>query len=251
MMPTDSSHAEVNAVEASAVEHLLLPQRLAEAANYAALCRLAPFLRHDIAGLMQPLGMLLMVLQRRAQMTAPDIEMISKNIASLSAMTKEATTGCMTVIEWIASKEDVIINLQSGVDEVGKLLAMELSATGLTLVNAIAGEGADESQCVSQHVSQRFLRNVLTCALLAFCDQRTAGNMVQVTIEKDTDSTATRDRLRLQMLPGDTLKLATRMDTTPKPRLIDWSDVEALAGSFNVAMTRGEGWLKLGLPSAS
>ncbi|MBC7649266.1 MAG: hypothetical protein H7197_09170, partial [Vitreoscilla sp.] len=67
-----------------------LNDRLAEAACYAVLRRLMPVLRHDVAGALQPVRMLLMVLERRMQAAEPDLEAIAKNVTSLSTLTKQA-----------------------------------------------------------------------------------------------------------------------------------------------------------------
>ena len=218
-----------------------LQQRLAEAAHYAVLCRIAPLLRHDVAGLMQPVGMLLMVLQRRIQMTTPDVEAISKNLASVSALTKEATTGCMNAIGWLVSGEDLPVSLRSGVNKAAKLLETEFAAAALEIINGISDEQVT--------VPQTFLRSVLMGALLAFCDQGTVGNTLQITLESGTGNSDTRGLL-LRMLPGDSASSPASTEINRQSRAIGWPDVEALAGSFNVTMARGEDWLMLSLPEA-
>ncbi len=221
----------------------LLPSELsaqwrAEAANYAVLRRIAPALRHDVAGLMQPLGMLMMVLQRRMQMPDPDLAAISKNVASVNALTKEATAGCMNAMGWMVTGDDAPTALRTAVNEAIKLLEMEFAATALELVNGIA-----DDQAVAP---KNFLHSVLTGALLAFCDQRTAGAALEIKFE--AGSRDERPRLKLCMLPGDASKLSAPTEMTRPSRAIDWSDVEAMANSFNVTMARGEGWLTLSLP---
>jgi hypothetical protein len=217
----------------------LLQQRLAEAANYAVLRRIAPVLRHDVAGVMQPIGMLMMVLQRRMQMTDPDLAAITKNLASVSALTKEATTGCMNAMGWMVSGEGKPVSLRSGVNECIKLLETEFATTALKIVNGISDE-----QTV---VPQNFLRSVVVGALLAFCDQRTAGTTLEVTLNAETGNSDT-NRLLLRMLPGATSTLSASTEMNRQSRNIDWQDIEALAGSFNVTMARGEGWLTLDIP---
>ena len=215
-----------------------LNDRLAEAANYAVLRRLMPVLRHDVAGAMQPVRMLLMVLERRMQAPEPDLAAITKNVTSVSALTKQATADCIGALEWIGSSHDARVSLRSSVDEAIKLLAMELSANGLELVNGIADNSAT--------APQSFLRSVLMAALLAFCDQGRQGNVLQVTyIAVDSHQTG---QLRLEMLPDDAGKSPAPLDIVRKYRLIDWPDVQAMAKSVNVKLERGDGWLTLGLP---
>jgi len=223
-----------------------LADRLAEAACYAVLRRIAPVLRHDVAGLMQPVGMLMMVLQRRVQTPEPDLQAIAKNVASASALAKEATTGCMNVMSWIAAREDATVGLYSSVNEAGKLMAMEFSAHALEISNIISSDAAV--------IPQSFCRTVLVGALLAFCDQRTAGTVLQISLEAEAGSDSSADRLMLRMLPGDVTEVPglTGSPAMGLPsRRIDWSDVEAMAGAFGVALERGDGYLAVGLPETS
>ena len=228
------------ALEAPPATPELLQQRLAEAASYAVLRRIAPVLRHDVAGFMQPVGMLMMVLQRRVQMPEPDLQAIAKNVASVSALAKEATTGCMNAMGWMASREDSPVSLRGSVDEAAKLMAMELSASGLEISNAISDDAVT--------VPQSFFRSVLMGALLAFCDQRTAGSILRISVEAGAESGSGDLRLMLHMLPGDAAASAASPAIERKPRSIDWHDVEAMARSFGARISRGEGWLSLDLP---
>lgn len=214
-----------------------LQERLAEAACYAVRSRLAPVLRHDVAGFMQPVGLLMMVLQRRVQAPEPDMQDIIKNMTSLSALAKESTTGCMNAIGWIASRENPSVNLRNSVDEAAALLAMDLFISELEIENALPDDAAV--------IPQRVFRSVLIGALLAFCDQRTAGGVLQISLETGSDL-----HLMLRMLPGSAARTQSPPDAVPRSRDIAWEDVEAMAQSLGVAMARGEGWLALGLPNA-
>lgn len=215
-----------------------LNDRLAEAACYAVLRRLMPVLRHDVAGAMQPLRMLLMVLERRVKAPEPDLAAITKNVASLSALTKQATADSIGALEWVGPSQDASVSVRSSVDAAIKLLALELSANGLELINGIADDSA--------MAPESFLRSVLMGALLAFCDQRAAGSTLQITCAA-ADSHQP-GQLRLAMLPDDTCKLPASLDIVRKYRPIDWADVEAMAKSFSVKLARGDGWLTLELP---
>ena len=220
--------------------------RLAEAARYAVLQRIAPALRHDVAGFMQPVGMLMMVLQRRVQMPEPDLQAIAKNVASASALAKEATTGCMNAMGWIAAREDAAVSLRDSVNEAAKLLAMEFSAQGLAISNSISSDVVT--------VPQSFFRSVLIGALLAFCDQRMAGTTLQISLDAEAENDTAANRLMLRMLPGDVPEVLglTEPPAIDRPsRCIDWPDVEAMASSFGVTMARGEGFVVVGLPNVS
>lgn len=244
----DSKHA----AGSHRVRSELITNRLAEAACYAVLQRIGPVLRHNVAGLMQPVSMLMVVLQRRVQMPEPDLPAITKNVTSVSALAKEATAGCMSVMGWIASREDANVSLRTSVNEAAALLAMELSAHGLEISNTISSDAVT--------VPQSFFRSVLVGALLAFCDQRIAGSTLQISLNTEAGNGSTTNQLTLRMLPGHAPAVPdvsgipdwTEPPAVDRPvRHIDWSDVEAMAGLFGVTVTRGAGYLAVGLPTTS
>ena len=215
----------------------------ADAARYAVLSRVMPALRHDVAGSMQPVRMLLMVLERRLQSADPDLEAIAKNVASISTLTKQASVDVMSVMGWTASNEDVRVSLRSSVDEAIKLLALELTIKKMALVNGITDESAT--------APQTFLRSVFIGAVLAFCDQCNEGGILQVTFGAAADSQPRGSsplQLQLRMLPDNTGKSHATFDVDRKCRMIEWTDVHAIAQSCGVEMARGDGWLTLSLP---
>ncbi len=213
--------------------------RLTEAACYAVLRRMMPVLRHDVAGAMQPVRMLMLVLERRVHAPEPDMQAISKSVVSASALTKQGTADCMNALEWLDSSQDTLVSLRSSVDEAVKLLAIELSAHAMALVNGIADDKAN--------ASQGFCRTVFVGALLAFCDQCTGGGTLHVSFEAGNDRHAA-SQLLLQLHSGDVSNVSQFQDVVHKDRLIDWLDIQAMARPFGVAVTRGEGWMRLELP---
>ena len=214
--------------------------RLAEAARYAVLRRVFPVLRHDVAGSLQPVRMLLMVLERRVQKTEPDLAAISKSVTSLSALTMQATADCMRALEWVDSSQDPHVGLRDGVDEAGKLLALELSVNPLVLVNGVEDDSAT--------APRSFFRSVFMGALLAFCDQHVASGTLQVTFQKAAANSPQAGQLQLRMLPSDAGKSPPPPDEVRQPRMIGWPDVQAMARSCGVEMAQGDGWLNLDLP---
>lgn len=217
-----------------------LDDRLAEAARYAVLARLMPVLRHDVAGALQPIRTLLLVLERRVQRAEPDLEAIAKAVASVSTLTKQATIDCMSALGWMASPEDVHVSLRSSVDEATQLLALELSVNSLSLVNGIADDSAT--------APQSFLRSVFMGALLAFCDHCVARGTLQVTFDAAAADSPQPDRLQLRMLPDETGKTPSSLEGGRKYRTIGWPDVAAMAHACGVQMARGDAWVTLDLP---
>ena len=136
MLPASSTasitHANLQNISA---DHLA--DRLAEAAHYAVLNRLLPALRHDVAGAMQAPRMLLMVMQKRLQAAAPDLQALADNVATISTLTQQASQSCMAALAGIAPGENTPVGLRSSVDKAAALLAMELFNNSLTLVNCI------------------------------------------------------------------------------------------------------------------
>ena len=238
-MSTSDSANLSSALIAAPSDPECLNDRLAEAACYAVLRRLMPVLRHDVAGSMQPVRMLMMVLERRVHAPEPDMQAITKNMVSANALTKKATTDCINALEWIGSSQDAHVSLRNSVDEAIKLLSIELSAQALELVNGISDE--------TPTAPQSFLRTVFMGSLLAFCDQCTGGGTLKVTFEAATDSNRPH-RLQLQLLPGNADKPSAFQGLVRKYRLMGWLDVEAMARSFGVTVTRGDNWLTLNLP---
>jgi len=217
-----------------------LHDRLAEAARYAVLRRVFPVLRHDVAGSLQPVRMLLMVLERRVQKTNPDLAAITKSVTSLGALTIQAAADCMNALGWLDSSQDPQVGLRHGVDEAGKLLALELSANPLTLVNGV------EDDAIT--APQSFFRSVFMGALLAFCDQHVASASLLVTFQRAAADSPHAGQFHLRLLPTDAGQSPPLPDEVRGPRKIVWPDVQAMARSCGVRMARGDGWLTLDLP---
>lgn len=226
--------------EATSLPLDALNDRLAEAARYAVLQRLMPVLRHDMAGSLQPVRLLLKLLERRLQMPEPDLQAIARNINSISSLTQQSSVDCMNTLQWMASGQNTHVSLRDSVDEAIKMLTVELSVRALDLVNGIADDTAT--------APQGFLRSAFMGALLAFCDQSAASGILQVTFNAFPEGENHPGQLKLQLLPDGTGKTPASLETERKSRWIDWPDVDAMATSFGVKLARGNGWLTLDLP---
>lgn len=240
-MPTHTFDNSKPAICAANMSVESLNDRLAEAARYAVLNRLMPVLRHDMSGAMQPVRMLLMVLEKRLQAADPDLQTIAKNVMSISTLSKQASVNCLDALGWIASSQDTRVSLHSGVDEIAALLSMELSCHALTLVNGI------EDEAVS--APQTFLRCVFVGALLAFCDQYVQGGILRVTFKPVTTDSDPNGHLHLMMVTDVAVRSNGLPDSVRKYRLIDWADVQAMAESCGVQIARGNRWMTVGLPT--
>ena len=248
--PIRSNHADWCApADALGLAPDVLGARLAEAAAYAVLQRMAPVLRHDMVGAIQPVSILMALLQKRMQMPEPDVQAIAKNLASVSAAAKEVAASCVNAMGWVASNDNPLVNLRTSVDEAAQLMAMELSAAGLKVSNHIFDDSAV--------VPQSFFRSLLMGALLAFCDQHPIEGSLEVTLDTGLEATGQpvlftnsthsthSTLLTLRTVPSSTDKTLVPADTIRKSRCIDWSDIQALANYLDVTMARGDGWLTL------
>lgn len=159
--------------------------RLAEAACYAVLGRVLPILRHDVAGSLQPVQTLVIMLQRRVQSTNPDLAAITKNVMALSVLAKQAADDCMSALWWTDSIKDIQVSLRVGVDETARLLTREMSLSALSLVNDITDDLVTAMQST--------FRTVFMGALLAFCDRNVADNTLQATFHDASPGANTLD----------------------------------------------------------
>lgn len=73
-----------------------LKEKLAESARYALLRRLAPVLRHYVAGSLQPLSMMAILLEKRLQIPSPDLAALARNSSQLNTAARDASSACMT-----------------------------------------------------------------------------------------------------------------------------------------------------------
>jgi hypothetical protein len=192
-------------------------------------------LRHDVAGLMQPVRLLSTVLERRLLKPDLDREALINNATSLNALLKEASAGCMNAIGWMAvpseDLENSQVNLQRTVDDLSKLLALEFLARSITLVNGIMDE--------TRAVPQSFMRTVFMGLLFEFCDSRAGSGRLDISLLEG------KLLLRFVGDPEDQSPLNESVMNPSRP--IHWQDVDAIAESFGWVLSRGEGWAAIDL----
>jgi len=83
-----------------------LKERLAEAARYALMRRLLPAIRHNLAGTLQPIGMMSAMLERRIKAAAPDMALLAKNTQALTTLSREAAATSLNLMTWLAPRAD-------------------------------------------------------------------------------------------------------------------------------------------------
>ena len=212
-------------------------ERLAEAARYALLRRLAPAIRHDMAGALQPISMVAVLLEKRLQKPVPDMTLIAKNVHDITTLAREASSACMQLISWLAPKQDAPVAIHEGVQEAISLVATELSFQGITLVNDTASATATLPVSV--------VRGLFMASLLALAD--THPGPATVVLGAHVQPGETVLTLTLTALAGEPDD--SSISTPPAYRALDWDDVRALAAAESVALVLGTGRVELRLKS--
>jgi hypothetical protein len=210
-------------------------QAEAEAAQYALLRRLAPVIRHNMAGSLQPIAMVAGMLERRLQKPGTDPETLLKNARDIVALSKEAAVSCMSLMGWFAPKDDPLVAVNKGVAECLDMVATELSFRSFSITN-------NTSQAEGE-VSLTALRNVFTAAVIALTDAAATPREIVVEAEPADGGMSIRISLKKTQAP------ATLPGSKPYRR-IEWRDVEALAGGV-VRLSHAEDELVMVFPSTA
>lgn len=207
-----------------AIETPHLNERLVEAARYALMRRLMPAIRHHIAGTLQPIGMMSAMLRRRIQAATPDMTELGKNTQVLNDLSREAAATSLSLMTWLAPKDNDLVALNSAVEESFGLIATELSFRGFSVVN--------ETTEVSAKLPRGIVRSVFTASLIALTDA--AANPARVVVAATQE--AGMVQLTISIIPSDTADLAMVDSRIPGYRALQWADVQALAEAEGVQL---------------
>lgn len=189
----------------------------AEAAQYALLRRLAPVIRHNMAGALQPIAMVASMLERRLQKSEIDPEALMKNARDIIELSREAAASSMSLMGWFAPKDDPLVAVNKGVAECLGMLATELSFRGFPIINKTSqAEG---------ELSLLALRSVFTAAMIALTDASATPREIVVEAESSEGGISILISLQKAQAP------ASLPGGNPYRR-VEWQDVEALAKGF-------------------
>ncbi len=201
-----------------------------ESARYALMRRIAPALRHHMAGTLQPIGMISAILDRRLQAAEPDLNVLRENSKSINTLSRSAASACMNLVTWVAPKENGVIDLHAGLEECVGMLATDLAFRGFTVTNSVAA--TDISMPLTT------LRTVFTAALIALTDKAaTPAAVVFTCVQADGNP---RIRITVTPEPDATLSKEAR-----QYRTLSWSDVQALADAENISLHHEESWVEM------
>ncbi len=225
--------------EQPALQQELPKQRLAESARYALLRRLSPALRHNMAGALQPLNMMSILLEKRLQNPSPDLAAVVKGSRQLSQASVEASKSCMDVVTWLAPSASDFVSVARAIEDATQLVATELSFKGLTIVNNTAD--------LPVELSLNLTRNVFMAALMALTDA--ALSPAHVVLQSRLDAGTLVLTISLQSAPEELSNLLSLGSGEPPYRKLEWADVKVLAEVESVQLTQTAGKVELGFAS--
>jgi hypothetical protein len=197
--------------------------RLAEAARYTLLRRLAPSMRHHLVVNLQPIGMIYEVMDRRLKSSHPDLADVHDSAHKINSFAKAALHSCLDVVTWLAPDDSVRITGDAGVRECLGLVATSLTFRGYTLRNQVTP--------VPGEVRRAALRTVLTGALIHATDSTRAPADLVLAAAGDGQGLV----LTLTLCPQDG---EPSFVAEPPYRPLEWTDLEALAAADGVELTR-------------
>jgi len=202
-----------------------LKERLAEAARYALMRRLLPAIRHNIAGLLQPIGMMSAILERRIKAPTPDMAQLDKSTQALHSLSREASANSQNLMSWLAPKDNDPVNVASAVEESLSLMMTELSFRGFSVAN--------ETTELQMQLPRGILRSVFTASLIALTDKVQGAARVVVSARMAQDGT----QLTIALEPGGSAEMADFGSHSKIYRMLDWSDVQLLADAEGVSLS--------------
>lgn len=201
-----------------------------EAARYTVLRRLAPCLRHHMVRPLQPIGLIYGVLHHKLAADQPDLPSVRQEAEKINEFAKAALEECMDMGTWLAPEPGVLTDVASSVKECMGLLATMLHFCGFRLVN--------EVEALPALVLRDAMRMVLSAALLEMTDAM--SEPATVTIEAQASLSEVTVLLQAQPLGEGELD---RYDDGY--RKLAWADVQALARSEHVGLSRQDGQVTL------
>ena len=214
----------------------------AEAARYALLRRLAPAMRHDMAGGFQPVMMLATVVEKRLLAATPDLSTLVKNSSDIRTLAIAATRSSLDLIGWMAIDPNARVGLGQGIKDALHLVATEFSFKGFKFVNQTEGEATE--------VGQDHLRGVFVAALLALTDAAAAStaNILLTAARDGPDVLVSISLTDVGATLGAIAPHEEFLIGQAAYRKIDWDDVQAIADADGLSVIYETGSVMLRLP---
>ena len=205
-----------------------------EAARYALLRRLAYAMRHHMVVHLQPIGMIIDVMERRLGSPAPDFAQVREAMGKVNTHSRAAVQSSLDVVSWLAPQDGSLIAAGAGVQECFELLRSQMNFFGFTLRN--------DTGSLEPQVSRPALRAVLPAVLLALSDE--SAPPAELSIRGETLPGRVRVTVVLRAMQGE-----AGYGGEPSYRAIGWDDVAALAQSEGVGCERDGNTVTLAFPA--
>ena len=217
-------------------------KRNIESACYALLQRLAPAIRHQLAGCFQPVTMMAAIIEKRLRTAAPDFPSLIKTSGDLRTFTTDAVRANLDLMGWIAPNLSAHVALGKGIGDALHMVATELSFRGFKLVNQTEALPAEVELC---HVRGAFL-----ASLLALTDAAVAPCSVLISASReDHEMVVTIAQVAVYAASAATASSEIFHDNWAAYRKLEWDDVAAIASADSVAMKQTETTVELRLPT--
>lgn len=215
----------------------------AEAARYALLRRLAPAMRHDMAGGFQPVMMLATIVEKRLLAATPDLPTLVKCSHEMRALAIAATHSSLDLIGWMGHDKGACVGLGQGIRDALHFLATELSFKGFKFENQTEG--------VTTEVGREHLRGIFVAALLALTDAVTVAsttNILLTAAQNGHDMLVTISLTDVGATLGAIAPHEEFLIGLAAYRKIDWDDVQAIADVDGLSVIYETGSVMLRLP---
>ncbi len=196
----------------------------AEAARYGVLRRLAPALKHDMVVNLQAISMMAEVLNARLERGSSDPGEFHASVSKLNRLARDAVANCLKVASWIEPGEDEGVRLREGVDDCLAVLQSNFNFRGFVVHKEVPE--------TSFQVSRVVLRHLLAATLITLTDA--AGGPCEVRLKAEVVAGAAEISVRISPRQDDFEGLPFE----PNYRLLEWSDVQALALAESVELLR-------------
>ena len=219
------------------------PKRNAEGSRYALLRRLAPAMRHQLAGSMQPVTMMALLLDKRLRAAELDVPVLIKSSGDLRLQASAAARSSMDLMDWFACDPEATVPLHKGLEDAVHLVATELSFRGIICINQTAG--------VTATVALNHVRGLFIAGLLVLTDAAVGRANLLLTALQDGEIMV----VSMALTALDTAAESEPHDPFPISlttyRKIAWDDVDAIAIDSGVSIQHQPHTLTLRLPIAS
>lgn len=218
-------------------------KRNAEAARYALLRRLAPAIRHQMAGSFQPVTMMAAIIEKKLLAPTPNFPALVKTGSEVRALATDAIRSSLDLMVWIAPDPDARVALGKGIQDALHLVATELSFRGLKFVN--------QTQGLATEVAVHHVRGVFVAGLLALTDSAVSPGSVLLTATREgQDMVVTIALAAVEPAAAATAPSEEFHVGLATYRQIDWDDVERIATVDGVALKHAAATVALRLPIA-